>query len=75
MGGKVKTHFRSVRGHSVSVFKDPSTVAGEWAVRSENFFQYFNARKFTMKEAINAVVDLEVIKATGITDTAKGQEK
>lgn len=67
----MKTHYRVVRGFSISVFKDPSTVSGEWMVRSENFGQYFNARKFTMKDAINAVVELEEIKAKDVLNAIK----
>lgn len=58
----MKTHTRTINGHQIAAFKDPSTISGEWVIRSANFGERYNARKFTMKESIASVAQLEAFR-------------
>lgn len=57
----MKTHTKQIDGIKVTAFKDPSTISGEWVVSTSGSTQRFNARKFTMSQAIEHVVDLQKI--------------
>lgn len=58
----MKTRKRNINGHKITAFKDPSTISGEWVVNSKNFHDRFNARKFTMRDSMKALSELEVIR-------------
>jgi len=58
----MKIHNKIVKGFKVSAFKDPSTISGEWVVKTDNFSERFDARKFTMGLAIEFMVELEESK-------------
>lgn len=59
IGAKMKKTTKVVDGVSVSCFRDPSTIYGEWVVQTKNCNIRLNNKNWTKKEAMKYAAELE----------------
>lgn len=55
----MKNTTKVIDGVSVSCFRDPSTIYGEWVVKTSNYTMRFNNKNWTKKESMQEVANLE----------------